>query len=55
MIPTDWMIEELERMRKERERQERRRPQLHIEIGPPAREEREPPRPRAEPIVIELG
>ena len=55
MIPPDWMIEELERLRKERERGERWRPQLHIEIEPPGRAEREPARPPREPIIIDLG
>ncbi len=51
-----WMIEELERSRREREEQER--PQLWIEVPEPMsrrsdREEREREAPR-EPIVIDL-
>lgn len=54
MTPPTWMIDELERSRREREEQER--PQLWIEVPEPVsrrseREEREAPR---EPIVIEL-
>jgi hypothetical protein len=53
MIPP-WMIEELERLRRERDDERRDRPQLWIEL--PVR--REPERPRPAPptvIVIELG
>ncbi len=54
MIPT-WMIEDLERLRRERERQARReQPELHIEVPEPARAPR-PPRAADEAIVIELG
>jgi hypothetical protein len=54
MIPPTWMIEELERRRREREELER--PQLWIDLPEPSsrpddRREREAPR---EPIVIEL-
>lgn len=58
MIPPTWMppwmIDELERLRQEREELER--PQLWIEVPvsePVTRERPEPDRPR-EPIVIEL-
>lgn len=54
MVPPDWMIEKLERLRRERE--DLQRPQLWIELPepPPPRREREPAdRPR-EPIVIDL-
>ncbi len=56
MIPPSWMIEELERSRRERE--ERDRPQLWIEVPEPTsrrsdREERGREAPR-EPIVIDL-
>lgn len=54
MVPPNWMIEELERLRRERE--DLQRPQLRIEPPEPlpTRREREPAgRPR-EPIVIDL-
>ena len=56
MIPPTWMIEELERRRRERE--EQGRPQLWIDLPEPSsrpndRGERERETPR-EPIVIEL-
>jgi len=56
MIPPSWMIEELERRRRERE--EQGRPQLWIDLPEPSsrpndRGERERETPR-EPIVIEL-
>jgi hypothetical protein len=53
MLPT-WMIEEIERSRREREVQERR-PTLHVELP------EEPPRPQRRPepretvIVIDFG
>jgi len=53
MVPT-WMIEDIERRRRERE--DRERPQLRIEL--PVRTENEPPPRRPAPsgrIVIELG
>ena len=53
MIPT-WMIEELERLRREREHRER--PQLPLELELPVVADQEPPRPTPrEPIVIEFG
>ena len=52
MIPT-WMIEDIERRSRERERRERPR----VPIEPPARREYEPPPPPPprEPIRIDLG
>lgn len=54
MIPPTWMIEELERRR--REQQNRDRPALRIEVELPVLPERrpEPSRRSGEPIVIEL-
>ncbi len=53
MVPT-WMIKDLERQRRERDREER--PQLHIEPPAPALDERRPPPERPSTIVvIELG
>ena len=54
MIPPTWMIEELKRRRQERE--ERDRPQLHIEVELPVESDRRPTPARrpAEPILIEL-
>ncbi len=54
MIPPTWMIEELKRRRQERE--ERDRPQLHIEVELPIESDRRPAPARrpGEPIVIEL-
>jgi hypothetical protein len=53
MIPT-WMIERLERARREREAEERR-PQLQIELPVSAEIPPAPPRqPRRTVIVIEL-
>jgi hypothetical protein len=54
MIPT-WIIEEMERERRERDREWRDRPQLHIEQ--PVGEDHGPqpaPAPAA-PVVIEVG
>ena len=52
MIPS-WIIEDMERQRRERER--RNHPQLRIELPlPPCRERPERPAPSS-PIVIELG
>jgi hypothetical protein len=53
MVPHSWMIEELERMRREREEQER--PCLHVELPALSERQRAPERedaPRG-PIVIE--
>jgi hypothetical protein len=54
MVPPEWMIEELERMRRQRE--EDARPRLYVEL--PVAPDREPARDRDEaprgPIVIEL-
>ena len=52
MIST-WMIKDLERQRRERERRDP--PQLRIELPVPARDER-PTRPApSSPVVIEFG
>ena len=50
MIPS-WMIEEVERLRQERERRER--PALRIELPVRTDEERPPSRPSPSAIVIE--
>jgi len=54
MIPPPWMIDELERQRREREARER--PQLWIEIPEPMSVPRERPQRETarEPIVIEF-
>jgi hypothetical protein len=51
MVPA-WMIEELERARREREDEERR--QLRIELPVPTESATPPAGERREPIVIEL-
>ncbi len=54
MVPPTWMIEELERMRREREEQER--PSLHIELPLHRMPERAPEREERSSgvVVIEL-
>jgi hypothetical protein len=52
MIPPTWLIEELKRRRQQKERQER--PRLHIEVELPVRSDRDPVPARrpGEPVVI---
>jgi hypothetical protein len=54
MIPPTWIIEEAKRRRQERE--DRERPQLHIEVELPIEGDRRPVPMRrpGEPVVIEL-